>query len=44
MIQDIDTIASTGSKARYRLLSLPAYAVECLPRLAIELDHDTRGS
>ena len=38
MIQDIDTTAATGKKARYRLLSLPAYAVECLPRLAKEMD------
>ncbi len=37
VIQDIDTMAATGKRARYRLLSLPAYAVECLPRLAQEL-------
>jgi len=37
-LQDIDTTAATGKPTRYRLLSLPAYAVECLPRLAKELD------
>jgi len=36
-VQDIDTTASTGARARYRLLSLPAYAVEILPRLAAEM-------
>lgn len=42
LIQDIDTMAATGTMARYRLLSLPAYAVECLPRLAQEMDADAR--
>lgn len=41
-IQDIDTTAATGTTACYRLLSLPAYAVECLPRLAQQMDEDTR--
>ena len=42
LIQDIDTTAATGKPARYHLLSLPAYAVECLPRLAKEMDAETR--
>lgn len=37
-VQNIDTTAANGKPARYRLLSLPAYAVECLPRLAKEMD------
>ncbi len=37
-VQRVDTIAATGTPARYDLLSLPAYAVECLPRLAREMD------
>ena len=37
-LQDIDLVAATGKAARYALLSLPAYAVECLPRLAKEMD------
>ena len=38
MIQDIDTMASTGKQASYQLLSLPVYAVECLPGLSREMD------
>jgi uncharacterized protein len=44
MIQDIGTKAATGAHVRYRLLSLPAYAVECLPRLAREMDAEMRGA
>jgi predicted AAA+ superfamily ATPase len=40
-VQDIATTAATGRSANYRLLSLPAYAVECLPRLAREMDAGT---
>lgn len=43
MRQLIDTVTSTGKPVRYELLSLPAYAVECLPRLAIEMDAEVRG-
>jgi hypothetical protein len=35
-------MAATGTAVRYRLLSLPAYAVECLPRLAHEMDTESR--
>ena len=38
MIQKVDTVTSTGTEVRYRLLSLPAYAAEILPRLAKEVD------
>jgi hypothetical protein len=38
MVQDIDTKAATGKPPRYRLLLLLAYAMECLPRLAWEMD------
>ena len=44
LVQDIATTAATGKEARYRLLSLPAYAVECLPRLALEMDAETRDA
>jgi predicted AAA+ superfamily ATPase len=44
VIQDISTTAATGKPVRYRLLSLPAYAVECLPRLAQEMDAESRNS
>jgi predicted AAA+ superfamily ATPase len=44
IIQDIKTTAATGIAVRYRLLSLPAYAVECLPRLAHEMDTESRGA
>jgi hypothetical protein len=44
VIQDISTTAATGKPVRYRLLSLPAYAVECLPRLAQEMDAENRNS
>jgi uncharacterized protein len=44
LLQDIDTTAATGKPVRYRLLSLPAYAVECLPRLAQEMDTESRGA
>jgi uncharacterized protein len=41
--QPIDTVTSTGQAVQYELLSLPAYAVECLPRLAKEMDADLQG-
>ncbi len=44
MVQFIDTTAATGEPVRYSLLSLPAYAVECLPRLAREMDAESRGA
>jgi hypothetical protein len=44
LMQDIDTTAATGKPVHYRLLSLPAYAVECLPRLAREMDAESRGA
>ena len=44
MVQVINTKAATGEPVRYSLLSLPAYAVECLPRLATEMDAETRGA
>jgi predicted AAA+ superfamily ATPase len=44
MVQDVSAIAATGKPVRYRLLSLPAYAVECLQRLAREMDAETSGS
>ncbi len=44
MVQVIDTTAATGERVRYNLLSLPAYAVECLPRLAREMDAENRGA
>jgi len=37
MIQNIDTTSAIGKPARYQLLSLPAYAVECLPRLVRDM-------
>lgn len=43
MVQDVDTMAATGKQVRYKLLSLPAYAVECLPRLAREMDANARS-
>ncbi len=42
MKQNIDTKAATSKPVRYSLLSLPAYAVECLPRLAEEMDAEER--
>ncbi len=44
MVQVIDTKAATGKPVRYSLLSLPTYAVECLPRLAREMDAESRGA
>ena len=44
MVQVIDTKAATGEPVRYSLLSLPAYAVECLPQLAREMDAESRGA
>ena len=44
MVQVIDTTAATGEPVHYSLLSLPAYAVECLPRLAREMDAECRGA
>jgi hypothetical protein len=44
MVQVIDTKAATGKAVRYSLLSLPAYAVECLPRLATDMDAETQGT
>lgn len=44
MVQVIDTTAATGEPVRYSLLSLPAYAVECLPRLAREMDAESQGA
>lgn len=44
VLQDVDTTAATGEPVRYRLLSLPAYAVECLPRLAREMDAEPAPS
>lgn len=38
MCQPINTVTSTGQAVTYALLSLPAYAVECLPRLAKDMD------
>lgn len=43
MVQDVDTMAATGKPVQYQLLSLPAYAVECLPRLAREMDANARS-
>ena len=43
MRQPIDTVTSIGQAVRYELLSLPAYAVECLPRLAKEMDANVQG-
>ena len=42
LITDIDIMAATGKVARYHLLSLPAYAVESLPRLAQEIASRSR--
>lgn len=44
MVHVIDTTAATGQPVRYSLLSLPAYAVECLPRLAREMDAESLGA
>jgi predicted AAA+ superfamily ATPase len=44
LIRDIETMATTGTTSRYRLLSLPAYAVEFLPRLAQEMDAECQES
>jgi hypothetical protein len=42
IIQDSDTIAATCKLARYRLLSFPVYALECLLRLAREMDAESK--
>ncbi len=44
MVQEIATIAATGTPVRYRLLCVPAYAVEALPRLAAEMDAEARSA
>ncbi len=36
-VQDVDVPVPSGSRAKYRLLSIPAYLVEQLPRLLDEL-------
>ena len=42
--EDILTVPAIGKAARYRLTSLPACVVECLPRLALEMDAETGES
>jgi len=43
MRQPIDTVTSKGQPVRYELLSLPVYTVECLPRLAKEMDAEVQA-
>ena len=37
VVEDVEVTASTGVRAAYRLLSIPAYLVEQIPRLCDEL-------